>query len=179
MEARSGQPTTFIDRMIGAAMLREEVYEEVEHDTEATPQAALVVILGALAGGIGAISIGIGWIVFGIVTGLIGWAVYAFLAHWIGTTWFAKEGTQADWGQLLRTLGFANSPAILLFIGILPFVGLLISLIVFVWILVTTVVAIRHALDFDTGSAILTAVVSWVAMLVIRFVLSAVFFFTF
>ena len=41
------------DRMKGAAMLDVETYEEVEHDENLTVQAATVVLIAALARGIG------------------------------------------------------------------------------------------------------------------------------
>ena len=45
--------TSFTDRMIRAARLDAAVYEEVESDRTATTEAAMVVVLGAIAAGIG------------------------------------------------------------------------------------------------------------------------------
>ena len=158
---------SIIDRMIRAARLDPHLYEEVEHDRSATGQAMLVVVLGAIAGGIGALSGGIAGLVVGVVASLVGWAVYAFIAYWVGTNIFKGPHTEATWGQLLRTLGFANSPRILMVLVIIPVVGIFVGLAVFVWMLFTTVIAIRQALDFDTGRAIGTAVVSLLAQFVI------------
>jgi hypothetical protein len=166
--------TSIIDRMIRAARLESQVYEEVEHDRSATSQALLVVVLGAIAAGIGALSGGIGGLIVGVILALVGWAVYAFVAYWVGTNFFKGPQTEATWGQLLRTLGFASSPRVLLVLGIIPVVGLFIWIAVFFWTLVTTVIAIRQALDFDTGRAIATAVVSWLAFLVISLVITAI-----
>ena len=172
MEAiRSG---TLVDRMIGAATLDEGTYEEIEADGGALSQAALVVFLGALAAGIGALRGGPLALILGIIFALIGWAVYAYVAYWVGTRWFKKPITQADWGELLRTLGYANSPRVLLVLGIIPVLGGVLSLVVLVWTLITTVVAIRHALDFDTWSAIATALVSWFALFVVSFLFGVV-----
>ena len=44
-----------VQRMLGAARLDVATYEEVEHDTAATPQAAGVVAAAALAAGIGSL----------------------------------------------------------------------------------------------------------------------------
>ncbi|MFV1988222.1 MAG: hypothetical protein ACC682_13135, partial [Gemmatimonadota bacterium] len=44
---------TFVQRMIGAAKLDIETYEEVEHDESATTQAAAVVTIVAVAAAIG------------------------------------------------------------------------------------------------------------------------------
>ena len=165
---------SIIDRMIRAARLEPQLYEEVEHDRSATSQALLVVVLGSIAAGIGALSGGIGGLIFGIVAALVGWAVYAFIAYWVGTNIFKGPRTEATWGQLLRTLGFANSPRVLLVLVVIPVVGIIVGLAVFIWTLVTTVIAIRQALDFDTGRAIATAVVSLLAQFVIYFAVFAI-----
>ncbi len=165
---------SIIDRMIRAARLEPQLYEEVEHDQSATGQALLIVVLGAIAGGIGALSGGIAGLIFGIIAALVGWAVYAFIAYWVGTNIFKGPQTEATWGQLLRTLGFANSPRILLVLTIIPVVGIFVGLAVFIWMLFTTVIAIRQALDCDTGKAIATAVVSLLAQFVIYFVVFAI-----
>ncbi len=165
---------SIIDRMIRAARLEPQLYEEVEHDRSATSQALLVVVIGAVAAGIGALSGGIGGLIFGIIAALVGWAVYAFIAYWVGTTIFKGPQTSATWGELLRTLGFANSPRVLLVLTVIPIVGIFVGLAVFIWMLFTTVIAIRQALDFDTGRAIATAVVSLLAQFVIYIVVFAI-----
>jgi hypothetical protein len=57
---------TFVERMVGAAKLDVRVYEEVEADRTATPQALAIVVLSAVAGGIG-----IGEGIRGLVVGTI------------------------------------------------------------------------------------------------------------
>ncbi len=167
---------SIIDRMIRAARLDPQLYEEVEHDQSATGQALLVVVLGVLAGGIGALSGGIEGLIFGIIAALASWAVYAFIAYWVGTNIFKGPHTEATWGQLLRTLGFASSPRVLLVLAIMPvtIISGLVVLAVSIWLLFTTVIAIRQALDFDTWRAIATAVVSVLAQVVIYSVVFAI-----
>ncbi len=167
---------SIVDRMIRAARLEPHLYEEVEHDGSATSQALLVVALGAVGGGIGALSGGITGLIFGIIAALVGWVVYAFIAYWVGTNIFKGPHTEATWGQLLRTLGFANSPRVLLALAIIPvsIISGLVVLAVFIWMLFTTVIAIRQALDFNTGRAIATAVVSLLAQIVIYSVVFAI-----
>lgn len=58
------------------------------------------------------------------------------------------------------------------FFGFIPCLGGLIVLIGAIWSLVAGVVAIRQALDFDTGKAILTGIVGWVVIVVIYVVLA-------
>jgi hypothetical protein len=61
-------------------------------------------------------------------------------------------------------------------LGIIPFLGWLVMFAVWIWQLVTAVVAIRQALDFDTGKAVATAVISWIIMVVVNLVIAAVVF---
>ena len=92
--------------MIGAARLRTETYEEVEADRSATRQAMAVVVLVALATVIGNLGSGsITGLVVGIVVAIVGWAFWAWITYFVGTTIFRTPETQADWGQLARTLG--------------------------------------------------------------------------
>jgi hypothetical protein len=102
------------DRMKGAALLDNATYEEVEADTTATGQAAIVVVLGAIASGIGMARAGSGGIVMAVVGSLIGWALWAGITYLIGDK---VLGGTATWGELLRTLGFAQAPRVLMVLG--------------------------------------------------------------
>jgi hypothetical protein len=158
---------TFVERMVGAAKLDVRVYEEVEADQSATPQALGVVVLSAVAGGIGA-GAGIRGLVFGTIAGLLGWAVWAWLTYFIGTRWLPEPDTKADIGELLRTIGFATSPGILRVAGIVPILGSIVIVVSAVWTLVAVVVAVRQALDYrSTGRAIGVCVIGWVVQIVI------------
>lgn len=155
---------SFVDRLIGAARLDGSVYEEVEHDRDATGQAAMVVVAGAIAAGLAGLGAnGVTGLVLGVVLGLVSWAVYAWLTYFIGTRLLAGAQTSADWGELARTLGFASAPRILLVIGVVSVVSGLVTAIVGIWLLVTTVVAVRAALDIGTGRAIAVALIGWIA----------------
>lgn len=154
---------SFVDRLIGAARLDSSVYEEVEHDRDATGQAAAVVVAGAIAAGLAGLGAnGVTGLVLGVVLGLVSWAVYAWLTYFIGTRLLAGAETSADWGELARTLGFASAPRILLVIGVVSVLSGLVTAIVGIWLLVTTVVAVRAALDIGTGRAIAVALIGWI-----------------
>jgi hypothetical protein len=167
--------TSIIPRMIRAARLESSLYEEVEHDRDATRQAALVVAGTSIAAGIGGgFALGVSGLIFITLASLIGWALYAWLTYFIGTRLLAGPDTEADWGELARALGFANSPRALLIFGLVPAPALveLLALIVVIWVLIATVIAIRQALDFSTGRAIGTAIVGLLAQ---GFVISIVY----
>jgi hypothetical protein len=161
-----------LERMKGAASLDVHTYEEVEADRTATGQAAAVVAIAAVAQGIGAASLGATGIITVIVTALVGWLLWAGVTYLIGDKLF---GGTATWGELLRTLGFAQAPAILGILAILPLVGGLIRFVVSVWVLMAGIVAIRQALDFSTGKAVLTAILGWLTLVIPMMLLSGLF----
>jgi hypothetical protein len=161
---------SLVGRMMGAAMLDVATYEEVEHDSTATGQAAIVVVITAVAAAIGALWRGGPGVVSAVVGAIVGWLVWAGITYVIGDKLL---GGTATWGELLRTLGFAQAPGVLLAIGIVPILGGIVITVVSVWLLVTGVIAIRQALDFGTGKAIATALLGWLAQLLLRALLPA------
>ncbi len=153
-----------IKRMIGAAKLDIAIYEEVEADTSATRQAMVVVVLVALATGIGTFgSGGPAGLVVGIVAGLGLWALWAWITYFVGTTLLKTAETEANWGQLARTLAFAQSPGVLKVFGFIPVLGPLVFAIASIWQLVAMVIAIRQALDYtSTWRAVGVAVIGFI-----------------
>lgn len=162
----SGAPfahRSLVDRAIGAARLDIPTYEEVEADRNATGQAAIVVAVAAVCSAIGNIGEGTGGMIGGLIAALIGWLVWSGVTYLIGTMLF---GGTADWGELLRTIGFAHAPGVFYILGIIPFLGGLVKLAVLIWTLVAGIIAIRQALDVSTGKAVLTAIVGWLALII-------------
>ncbi len=158
-----------IKRMIGAAKLDTAIYEEVEADTSATQQALTVVVLVALATGIGTFGSGgpLGLIV-GIAAGIGLWALWAWVTYFVGTTILKSAETEANWGQLARTLGFAQSPGILKVVGFIPVFGPIVFAIASIWQLVAMVIAIRQALDYTSAwRAVGVAVVGFIPYAVV------------
>jgi len=99
---------------------------------------------------------------------LVGWVAWAALIWLIGTKLFPEPQTRADIGQLLRTIGFAAAPGLLLVLRILPLVGVLIAPVVWLWQLATTVVAVRQALDYKgTGWAVVVCLIGWVVYVLV------------
>jgi len=155
---------SFTERMIGAATLNVATYEEVEHDTTATGQAAGVVALVALAGAIGGFGEAGYGVIGGIVWSFLGWFIWSAVTLFIGTKVF--DGT-ADMGEMLRTLGFAQAVGVLKVVGFVPLLGWIASIVVGIWMLVCGVVAVRQALDFTTGKAIGTVIIGWLVLMVV------------
>ncbi|MFH1483255.1 MAG: YIP1 family protein [Chloroflexota bacterium] len=169
----------FPDRLWRAAKLDVTLYEEVEADSKATRQAMLVVIMGSLATGIGSLTEG-GWLglVFGILVGLVGWVVWAWLNYFLGARLFREPQTHADWGQLARTMGFAYTPRLLAVLSLIPIPSLLalVFLGVAVWSWVAMVIAVRQALDYKSttravGVTLLGFVLNVAILVVVQVVL--------
>ena len=137
------------DRMLRAAKLDVDLYEEVEADPEAMGQATAVVVLAALAAGIGNFTtLGLTGLVVGTLAALVGWYIWAFLTYLIGTKLLPEPETQSDVGELLRTIGFASSPGLLRVFGVVPALGDIVFLVAGLWMLIAMVIAVRQALDY-------------------------------
>lgn len=159
---------TFSERVIGAARLDAAVYEEIEHDPGALGQAVAVVAIASVAAGIGAVGGQGSGIVAGTVASLVGWVVWAAITWFVGTRVLPGPATEADVGQLLRTLGFSAAPGAFAILGAVPAVGGLLALGASVWQLAAMVVAVRQALDYEsTGRAVAVCAIGFVAYLVI------------
>lgn len=137
--------------MLGAAMLRRAVYDEVAADRRATVQAVLVVLLASAAAGTQ--DYGLGWAAMGWVAAVsvLQWLFWVLVAYAVGCELLGGTGTPA---ALLRTLGFARIPGILVVLG--PVVGGM-HFLAHVWTLLAGVVAVREACGFGTVRAAVTA----------------------
>jgi hypothetical protein len=158
------------ERMMRAARLDSTLYEEVEADLNATSQAATVVGIVALCSGIGsAITLAIAGqtgtavvaFIGGVVMSFIGWIAWSYITYWIGTSMFKGVATP---GELLRCIGFAQTPGVLGILSFIPFLGGLIGLVIFVWMIIAGVIALRQALDISTGQAVITAIIGFIPM---------------
>lgn len=154
----------FIDRIIRAAKLDVHLYEEVEADRGAIGQAMGVVIISSIAAGAGNIVRGgPGGILTGTILALIGWYVWAYLTYFIGTKFLPEPQTEANPGELLRTIGFSSSPGLIRVLGIIPGLGGVIFLVASIWMLVAMVIAVRQALDYkSTLRAVGVCLIGWI-----------------
>jgi hypothetical protein len=162
------------ERMIGAAKLDAATYEEVEADRTATPQAMLVVVLSNLAAGLGLWRfVGIGGVLAATLASLIGWYIWAFVTYFVGTRLLPGPKTEADVGQLLRTIGFSATPGLIRVLGIIPGLNAIVGLVASLWMLVSMVIAVRQALDYEsTGRAVAVCVIGLIFNFAALYVIS-------
>ncbi len=149
------------NRMVRAAMLDAQVFEEVEHDPSKDQEALMAVLVVALINGVLSLPMNLMFgkgivgsaliLVFTLVWTVIGYYIYAFLTFYIGTNFF---GGTADFGELRRVLGYAYAPNVFSWI---PCVGPLVAA---VWSFVVGIIAVRQALDVDTTKAVFTVLVA-------------------
>jgi hypothetical protein len=107
----------------------------------------------------------------GVISALLGWLLWAGITYLIGAKLL---GGTATWGELLRTIGFAQTPGVLHVLGIIPVLGGIIRFGVTIWVLITGIIAIRQALDISTGKALLTAVLGWLVIILPLAIVAAV-----
>ena len=152
------------DRMIRAAKLDAQLYEEVEADQGAMREAMTVVVLSAVAAGIGNVANGgLPGIVVGTIGALAGWYIWAFLTYFIGTRLLPEPDTKADHGELLRTIGFSSAPGLIRVFGIIPGLAPIVFAVAGGWMLVAMVIAVRQALDYkSTWRALGVCLIGWV-----------------
>lgn len=164
-----------ISRIIRALTFDLRLYEEVEHDKSAMPQALLILLLSSVATGVGTLKIGGIWgLLVSTVLSFGGWIVMAFLIYIIGTKLFPESQTRTSIGQVIRVLGFASAPGIFRLLAFLipSYLSIFLLLIIWVWIFVAMVVATRQALDFkNTWNAIWVCVVGIIAYTLVYIIL--------
>ena len=150
-------------------MLDVDFYNEAEVDEGLNLQAGLAVVIATSLSGLGAAFATEGGgvlpaVLGGAVSGLIGWLVWSFAALVVGTRFFDGD---ADYGQMIRVIGFSYVPNV---IGVVPWLGFVGA----VWSLFAALIGIREGMDFTTGKAIITLAAGWGIWLLLTIVVQAV-----
>ena len=168
---------SFMNRIIRATKLDSNLYEEVEADKSALGQAMAIVIFSSIAAGIGLYKTGgFSGIITGTMASLISWYVWAYLTYFIGTKFLPEPQTQADLGELLRTIGFSSSPGLLRVFYFVPGIGGLLYLISSLWMLVAMIIAVRQALDYNsTLRAVGVCVIGYIIQIFVLVIIVSIF----
>lgn len=172
--------SSFPRRLLRAARLDADTYEEIEADRTSLGQ-ALAVVLGAsvstalgraaqatlLADGPG----GAVWVdlVLDVIEPAVLWLGGSAFAYMIGATFFRGPETETDYAEVLRTVGFAFAPGLLRGLEfVLPgSAGPTLALALALWVGAAGVVAVRAALDFTTLRALGTFGVAYVLLVLV------------
>jgi len=167
-----------IARVVGAMRLRAETFEEIEHDPPALWQAALVVALAGLARGLVAVVGGdpVG-IIGSIVIAYFGWLIVCTLLWIVGVV---IDRDTSTFFELLRTIGFAAAPILLLVVAAVPGLASPMLAMVAKWLThlaaaAALVIAARQALDVSTARAVaICGVVVAILSIVIAYLLHGI-----
>jgi len=166
----------YINRMVRAAKLDINLYEEVETDKGSMGQAMGVVVLSSIAAGIGSIgTMGVKGVILGAITALVAWYVWAYMTYFIGAKLLPEPQTKADHGELLRTIGFSSSPGLIRVLAIIPGIAGIVFFVASIWMLVAMIIAVRQALDYQsTLRAIGVCIIGWVIQAIILMILFSI-----
>jgi hypothetical protein len=173
---------TFGERVVGALKLDVNTFEDIERDPSAMGQAIGIIALAAAANGVANIFYGgISGIVVGVLTSLIGYALWATVVWAVGTKLMPDPATKADFPEAFRVIAFAASPGLLAIVTIIPLLGWLLMVIVWpiiwLWSMAIMVVATRQVLDYtDTFKAVIVVVIGFVLYLVFWFTVAMMSF---
>jgi len=161
-----------VERMIRAARLDPNLYEEVVRDWHANGQAFLVVLIvfactliGMAPAVLRALLSIEGWtaLIQMTVMSIGNWLFWVFIAQIIGLRW----GGRAEFEQLMRPIGFAQAPGVLRVLTLVPSLVLPVGLIVFLWTAFARILAVREAMQFPLGKAVAMVLVTTLVILVI------------
>jgi hypothetical protein len=108
-------------------------------------------LLAAFAGGINIPNAPFVILFGGLLAALAGWVLFAYVIYLIGAKLLPEPTTKANFGALLRAMGFANAPGVVKLLGIVPELRELVFFVAMVWVLVATVTAVRHALAYTSS----------------------------
>ncbi len=174
---------SLMDRIMGVATLKAPIYREIADDTTATNQAAIIVVVMSIIGGVlamVAVSIAssslqgvpgaaaaspIGTLIRTIINTIIGWLIGSWVFAFVSTTFF--QGKTNMW-EMARVFGFTQIFAVL---NIGPCIGTSAALVLSV---IGAIIGIREASEFDTTKAILTGIVGFVGVLIVSFVIGLI-----
>ena len=157
----------YFQRLKKAIFLDVAFYEEVEKDKKFTDQAMMTVALVSIVQGLMIAGFAPIALVQGILGSLIRFLIWAFFIAFVGTRILPEPETESNTGELIRTLGFAYAPGLLVVLKIVPIISAFVDPVVTILQLAAMTIAVRQALDFNsTVRAVGVCIVAFILMIV-------------
>ena len=156
----------YFERLKKAIFLDVAFYEEVEKDKKFNDQALMTVafvsvVQGLMIAGFAPIAL-----IQGILGSLVRFLFWAFFIAFVGTRILPEPETESNTGELIRTLGFAYAPGLLVVLKIFPVINIFVDPMVVILQLAAMTIAVRQALDFNsTVRAVGVCIVAFVLMI--------------
>ena len=157
----------YFQRLQKAIFLDVAFYEEVEKDKKFIDQAMMTVALVSIVQGLMIAGFAPIALVQGILGSLIRFVIWAFFIAFVGTRILPEPETESNTGELIRTLGFAYAPGLLVVLKIVPIIRTFVDPVVTILQLAAMTIAVRQALDFNsTVRAVGVCIVAFILMIV-------------
>ena len=157
----------YFQRLKKAILLDISFYEEVEKDKKFTEQAMMTVALVSIVQGFMIAGFAPIALTQGILGSIIRFVIWAFFIAFVGTRILPEPETESNTGELIRTLGFAYAPGLLVVLKVFPFIGNFVDPLVVILQLAAMTIAVRQALDFNsTVRAVGVCIVAFILMIV-------------
>jgi len=164
-----------VSRIMRIFKLDKTVFPEIAADPKATTEAGIIVVVVSLLAGIAAGVQGgkfFNGLIWELIAGLVlGWLLWAVITFFVGTSLFQGKTTVE---AMLRVLGYANAPRVLSIFGLIPCIGWIPTLIGGILSLIAGFIAVREAMQFDTGKAVITVLVGWLVYFVLTLILAPI-----
>ena len=156
----------FLKQVIRAAIFDGRVYRAIDDSPEAMFRALAAVAAAGVAFGLGIRSISIEGrdegpvllMLLGFTTVVIGWLLWATIVYLIGTRLLRGRARHRD---LMRSMGLAYGPGVLLLLVTVPAVGGRIALLASFWILAAAVIAVRETQGYGVIRAAVPTGIGW------------------
>jgi uncharacterized membrane protein len=164
-----------LNRMIRAVRLDPTLFRMVADNPEYTNEAIIIAVVVSVVAALGSLVSPqpIQTFLLALINGLLfGWVLWALVAYFVGKTFFKGRSSPIE---MLRTLAYAGVPRILAVFGFIPCVGWLAAIIGGILAIVAGVIAIRESMEFDTTSAVVTAVIGFLLYIIATVILGLVF----
>ena len=157
----------YFQRLKKAIFLDVAFYEEVEKDKKFTDQAMMTVALvSAVEGFIIMEGFNLITLFQGVLGSLIRFVIWAFFISFVGTRILPEPETKSNTGELIRTLGFAYAPGLLIIFIIFPIIDSYVYPLVLILQLAAMTIAVRQAVDFNsTVRAVGVCIVAYILMI--------------
>lgn len=178
MNIGKNQRGQLLNRLVGVLRFDTSTLDDIKNDKDATGAAVGIVILVATTGWFAAgapIPTLPGYILARSAWFMVG----VFMVYALGTTIFQTGSGQATWGQIFRTLGFAQGPAAVQVLGVIHGMDSVVYISIFavanLWRFGAMTASVRHVLAFESNlRAILVVGISFVPWLAIEILLQPV-----
>jgi hypothetical protein len=152
-----------LDRMIRAVRLDRTVFRQVADNPEYMSEAVIIAVVVSAVAALGTLFVphqqaGLYFIVQLVNNLLVGWFLWAVIAYFVGSRFF---GGRSSVSEMMRTLAYAGVPRLLSVFSFIFCIGWILALVGWLLSVVAGVIAIRESMEFDSSSAIITAIVGF------------------